>query len=1051
MKLQAVTFPNNIPSLPTVLIFLFLSFQTSTSFPNFLKRGSYLSVEDSSHVLTSPDKTFTCGFYDLGGDENAYWLSVWFTNSRERTVVWMANRDRPVHGQGSRVSLRRNGAMVLTDVDGTVIWIADTTSTRADRAELLDSGNLVLKDMEGKILWQSFDFPTDTLLPSQYLTKDTKLISRLGSGNFGSGNYTFYFDNDNVLRLMYDGPDTSSVYWPNPDRDAIGNGRTINNNSRIAVLDDMGNFSSSDRLHFSAIDMGFGIKRRLTMDYDGNLRLYSLNVNGSWMISYEALRQKCNVHGICGRNGICVYTPEPKCSCPPGYEVTEPDNWNKGCKPKFNRTCSNTQNVKFIKLLHVDFYGFDLHKYSPNTSMDSCMKFCSDDCQCEAFSYRLTGEGVCFTKSMLFNGRMTPNFPGSIYLKFPANFEVSEPASLVGTDLVCRPPYSKIVYETAVERVRWVYLYGFAIAIGAIEVIFFVSGWWFLSRKHNVPSLLEDGYRVISSQFRRYSYAELKKATENFKEEVGRGGSGAVYKGVLEDEREVAVKRLGDIYQGEEVFWAERGSKRSEFSRIRGTKGYMAPEWAMNLPINAKVDVYSYGVVILEMVKGIRLSGWVVRDGDEEETELKRFVREVETKIQCEEESWIEDVVDPRMNGKFSKNQVATLVRIGISCVEGDRSKRPTMDSVVQALLECEAESEVVRPGLKGLQRLSLENFLAVEKESDFLASPNGTFSSGFYKVGTNVYCYSIWAEVSIIGRINFRNLVTLWGFCAENEHKLLVYEYVENGSLHKILFKDSASIFGWDQLYNIATSTSFQKFLQRGSSLPVEDSSHVLTSPDKTFTCGFYSVGDENAYWFSVWFTNSRPVNGQGSKVSLRRNGAMVLTDVDGTVIWMTTVMTNTTSSTRADRAELLDSGNLVLKDLQGNILWQSFDFPTDTLLPSQYLTKNTKLTSRLGSGNFGSGYYTFYFDNDNVLRLIYDGPDTSSVYWPNPEWDAFGNERTIYNNSRIAVLDDMGNFSSSDRLHFTAIDMGFGIKRRLTMDYDGNLRLYSLNVTGP
>ncbi|KAK2657764.1 hypothetical protein Ddye_010816 [Dipteronia dyeriana] len=796
MKLQA-------PSLLTVLIFLFLSFQTSTS---LLTRGSSLSVEDSSHVLTSPDKTFTCGFYSVD-DENAYWFSVWFTNSSDRTVVWMANRDRPVNGQGSKVSLRRNGAMVLTDVDGTVVWMTNTTSTRADRAELLDSGNLVLKDLQGKILWQSFDFPTDTLLPNQYLTKNTKLISKLGSGNFGSGFYTFYFDNDNVLRLIYDGPDTSSVYWPNPDWDVFQNGRTKYNNSRIAVLDDMGSFLSSDIFQFSAIDMGFGIKRRLTMDYDGNLRLYSLNMNGSWMISYEALRQQCNVHGICGKNGICVYTPEPKCSCPPGYEVTEPGNWNKGCKPKFNRTCSNTQQVKFIKLPHVDYYGYDLN-FTRSASLDSCMKLCLDDCRCEAFSYRLTGEGLCFTKSVLFNGLNTPNFPGSIYLKLPANLEVSEPTSLDGIDLVCRPNVSKIVigsssmYETAVKRVRWVYLYGFAIAIGAIEVIFFVSGWWFLFRKHDDPSLLEDGYRVISSQFRRYSYKELKKATTNFKEEVGRGGSGAVYKGVLEDERDVAVKRLGDIYQGEEVFWAEvstigkiyhmnlvrmwgfcsedkhrlliyeyvknqsldrhlfssdflgwkerfkvalgtakglaylhheclewvihcdvkpenilldgefeakiadfglaklsqRGSKSSEFSRIRGTKGYMAPEWALNLPITAKVDVYSYGVVILEMVKGIRLSGWVVGDGDEEETELKRFVRVVKTKIQCEEDSWMEDIADPRMNGKFIKNQVATLVRIGISCVEGDRNKRPTMDSVVQSLLECEAESEVARP-----------------------------------------------------------------------------------------------------------------------------------------------------------------------------------------------------------------------------------------------------------------------------------------------------------------------------------------------------------------
>lgn len=50
------------------------------------------------------------------------------------------------------------------------------------------------------------------------------------------------------------------------------------------------------------------------------------------------------------------------------------------------------------------------------------------------------------------------------------------------------------------------------------------------------------------------------------------------------------------------------------------------------------------------------------------------------------------------------------------------------------------------------------------------------------------------WAEVNTIGRINHRNLVELPGFCAENEQKLLVYEYVENGLLDKILFGDSTS-----------------------------------------------------------------------------------------------------------------------------------------------------------------------------------------------------------------------------------------------------------------
>ncbi|KVH95041.1 Apple-like protein [Cynara cardunculus var. scolymus] len=705
-----------------------------------LQRGSSLSVADASHLLTSPDKSFTCGFYNF--QRNAYWFAIWFTNSKDRTVVWTANRNTPVNGRGSKVTFRSNGAMVLTDVDGMVVWETNTTSTNVNSAMLLDTGNFVLKNHKGQILWQSFDYPTDTLLPSQTLTKSKNLISASRKGSLESGYFHLSYNSINVLTMVYDGPDISSVYWPSPDPgfNVWAYGRTSYNSSRIATFNDFGVFTSSDRLQFSALDMGLGIKRRLTMDYDGNLRIYSLNEStGLWSISWQALAQPCTVHGICGRNGICIHGEKPRCSCPPGYEWSNPTDLTQGCKPTFKKRCKNSTRFGFLGLPYTDYYGFDLN-FSSSISFESCRDICLKDCGCEAFSYRRTGEGNCFAKSVLFNGLQSSNFPGTLYLKVPIGMETLDNI-LSGFEPTC--------VDTTI---------------------------------------------VVGSSSMGFSYQELMKATQDFKVEIGRGGSGVVYKGVLEDERVVAVKRLEDVSGGEfsteistigqinhmnlvrmwgfcsdkkhrlivyeyvenlsldkRLFsssflqWDERfkvaigiakglaylhheclewvihcdvkpenilldgalepkiadfglaklsrrGGQNSEFTRIRGTKGYMAPEWAHNLPITAKVDVYSYGVVVLELAKGIRVSSIIVHEGEEEVSELMRLLKVTRRTIQEENELCLEEIIDPRLEGLFNKQQAKKLVEIGLSCVEEDRNKRPTMDLVVQILNDCESQ-----------------------------------------------------------------------------------------------------------------------------------------------------------------------------------------------------------------------------------------------------------------------------------------------------------------------------------------------------------------------
>lgn len=122
------------------------------------------------------------------------------------------------------------------------------------------------------------------------------------------------------------------------------------------------------------------------------------------------------------------------------------------------------------------------------------------------------------------------------------------------------------------------------------------------------------------------------------------------------------------------------GGGGSDVTQIRGTRGYMAPEWTLNLPITAKADVYSFGVVLLEVVMGGRVS---------EHGEMVGLVKRLKAKVESGGESWVGDFVDGRLRGEFNCREAKVVVEVAVSCLEEERSRRPTMDSVAQILLSC--------------------------------------------------------------------------------------------------------------------------------------------------------------------------------------------------------------------------------------------------------------------------------------------------------------------------------------------------------------------------
>ncbi|KAF7113189.1 hypothetical protein RHSIM_RhsimUnG0151700 [Rhododendron simsii] len=180
---------------------------------------SSLSVSD---VLFSPNRIFSAGFHSVG--VNAYCFSIWFTQPKSDgnlTIHWTANRDKPINGKRSELSLLKSGNLILTDAAQFRVWSTNTKSISPLQLQLLNTGNLVLQNRSG-----------------------SSLVSSRCHNNFSSG---FYY-------LFFDGPEISSVCWPDPGVISRDAGLTSYDSSRIAALNSSGYFRSSDDFEFQASD-----------------------------------------------------------------------------------------------------------------------------------------------------------------------------------------------------------------------------------------------------------------------------------------------------------------------------------------------------------------------------------------------------------------------------------------------------------------------------------------------------------------------------------------------------------------------------------------------------------------------------------------------------------------------------------------------------------------------------------------------------------------------------------------------------------------------------
>jgi hypothetical protein len=113
------------------------------------------------------------------------------------------------------------------------------------------------------------------------------------------------------------------------------------------------------------------------------------------------------------------------------------------------------------------------------------------------------------------------------------------------------------------------------------------------------------------------------------------------------------------------------------FTTLRGTRGYLAPEWITNYAISEKSDVYSYGIVLLEIISGRKSFDPV------EVSEKAHFPSYAFKKL---EEGELHDILDAKLKCNDKDERLEIAIKVSLWCIQDDFYQRPSMSKVVQML-----------------------------------------------------------------------------------------------------------------------------------------------------------------------------------------------------------------------------------------------------------------------------------------------------------------------------------------------------------------------------
>ncbi|KAL5836342.1 hypothetical protein ACOSQ4_015839 [Xanthoceras sorbifolium] len=282
----------------------------------------------------------------------------------------------------------------------------------------------------------------------------------------------------------------------------------------------------------------------------------------------------------------------------------------------------------------------------------------------------------------------------------------------------------------------------------------------------------------------------------------------------------------------------------------RGTPGYAAPEMWMPFPINHKCDVYSYGMLLFEVLGKRRnmdvnlpesqewFPKWyqqearpcmsvvvkMLEGGVDIPTPSNPFLHLMRGSLHPELLAKANNVTWTTMSTVTIIVIVVIIIKIVILVIICKKKARIGTGTVapdtrcltlnVDKFLTDMEREKPIRFTSQQLE-MATENFTDLVGSGAFGAVYKGIFSNGTIVAVKVLHGCSdkrieeqFMAEVSTIGRIHHFNLVRLYGFCFDKKLRALVYEYMENGSLDKYLLSEN-DVLGFEKLHEIAVGTA--------------------------------------------------------------------------------------------------------------------------------------------------------------------------------------------------------------------------------------------------